>query len=310
MRKIITFLIVIICLTFNNYLTAETIRIIIKVENEIITNIDIDNEVKYLTFLNPKLNDLEKSKLNDLAKDSVVSDVIKKRELKKNIDFEKSHRIVEIIESNLIKSKRIKNKSEFLSILENKNLDYEVINEKLKIEGLWNKLIYEKYISNVKINKSELRDKIIYNLNNKKNKFEYNLSEIMIVDSDGESINSIIKKVNINLEQIGFENTANILSVSSSSKNGGLIGWINELQLSKKVKKEVEKLEVGQITNPINIQNGYLLIKLNDKRELTEKINIEDQLDKLINKEKNRQLNTFSNILYKRLKKNIEINEY
>ncbi len=310
MKKIITFLIVIICLTFNNYLTAETIRIIIKVENEIITNIDIDNEVKYLTFLNPKLNDLEKSKLNDLAKDSVVSDVIKKRELKKNIDFEKSHRIVEIIESNLIKSKRIKNKSEFLSILENKNLDYEVINEKLKIEGLWNKLIYEKYISNVKINKSELRDKIIYNLNNKKNKFEYNLSEIMIVDSDGESINSIIKKVNINLEQIGFENTANILSVSSSSKNGGLIGWINELQLSKKVKKEVEKLEVGQITNPINIQNGYLLIKLNDKRELTEKINIEDQLDKLINKEKNRQLNTFSNILYKRLKKNIEINEY
>lgn len=310
MKKIITFLIVIICLSFNNYLTAETIRIIIKVENEIITNIDIDNEVKYLTFLNPKLNDLEKNKLNDLAKDSVISDVIKKRELKKNIDFEKSHRIVEIIESNLIKSKRIKNKSEFLSILENKNLDYEVINEKLKIEGLWNKLIYEKYISNVKINKSELRDKIIYNLNNKKNKFEYNLSEIMIVDSDGESINSIIKKVNINLEQIGFENTANILSVSSSSKNGGLIGWINELQLSKKVKKEVEKLEVGQITNPINIQNGYLLIKLNDKRELTEKINIEDQLDKLINKEKNRQLNTFSNILYKRLKKNIEINEY
>ena len=310
MKKIITFLIFIICLTFNNYLTAETIRIIVKVENEIITNIDIDNEVKYLTFLNPKLNDLEKSKLNDLAKDSVIGDVIKKRELKKNIDFEKSHRIVEIIESNLIKSKRIKNKSEFLSILENKNLDYEVINEKLKIEGLWNKLIYEKYISNVKINKSELRDKIIYNLNNKKNKFEYNLSEIMIVDSDGESINSIIKKVNINLEQIGFENTANILSVSSSSKNGGLIGWINELQLSKKVKKEVEKLEVGQITNPINIQNGYLLIKLNDKRELTEKINIEDQLDKLINKEKNRQLNTFSNILYKRLKKNIEINEY
>ena len=310
MKKIIIFLIVIICLTFNNYLTAETIRIIVKVENEIITNIDIDNEVKYLTFLNPKLNDLEKSKLNDLAKDSVISDVIKKRELKKNIDFEKSHRIVEIIESNLIKSKRIKNKFYFLSILENKNLDYEVINEKLKIEGLWNKLIYEKYISNVKIDKSELRDKIIYNLNNKKNKFEYNLSEIMIVDSDGESINSIIKKVNINLEQIGFENTANILSVSSSSKNGGLIGWINELQLSKKVKKEVEKLEVGQITNPINIQNGYLLIKLNDKRELTEKINIEDKLNKLINKEKNRQLNTFSNILYKRLKKNIEINEY
>ena len=112
------------------------------------------------------------------------------------------------------------------------------------------------------------------------------------------------------LEKIGFENTANIFSISNSSKNGGLIGWINELQLSSKVRNEINKLEIGQVSKPIKIQNGYLLIKINDKKEFKENINIEDQLTKLANKEKNRQLNTFSNIFYKRLKKNIKINEY
>ena len=117
-------------------------------------------------------------------------------------------------------------------------------------------------------------------------------------------------KINQNIEKIGFENTANIFSNSNSSKNGGLIGWINELQLSNKVRNEINKLEIGQVSKPIKIQNGYLLIKINDKKEFKENINIEDQLTKLVNKEKNRQLNTFSNIYYKRLKKNIEINEY
>ena len=174
---------------------------------------------------------------------------------------------------------------------------------------LLNQLIYDRYSKNLKINKIQLRKKILNNLKNKK-KFEYNLSEILYSIKNNESHNSILMKINQNIEKIGFENTANIFSNSNSSKNGGLIGWINELQLSNKVRNEINKLEIGQVSKPIKIQNGYLLIKINDKKEFKENINIEDQLTKLINKEKNRQLNTFSNIFYKRLKKNIEINEY
>ena len=155
-----------------------------------------------------------------------------------------------------------------------------------------------------------MKEKILNNLKNKKKRFEYNLSEILYTSKNNESHNSILTKINQNLEKIGFENTANIFSISNSSKNGGLIGWINELQLSSKVRNEINKLEIGQVSKPIKIQNGYLLIKINDKKEFKENINIEDQLTKLINKEKNRQLNTFSNIFYKRLKKNVEINEY
>ena len=310
MIKIKIIIIFIICICLNGYVIAEEISIKAKVENEIITNIDIANEVKYLTFLNPRLKKLEKFKLNNLARDSIINDIIKKKELEKKFDFDKSYKLVEIIEANLIKRKKIQNKSEFLKILKNYNLDYKTINSKLKIEALWNQLIYEKYFRNVKINNSELRTKILNDLDKREKKFEYNLSEIMFVENTNDQLENIIKKINTSLNEIGFENTANLYSISNSSKNGGLIGWINELQLSNKIKNEIRNLKVGKITNPINIQNGYLLIKLNDKREYKEQINIEDQLKKLIANEKNRQLNSFSNIFYKRLKKNVEIYDY
>ena len=310
MIKIKKIIILIICFCISGFVIAEEILIKAKIENEIITNIDIANEIKYLIFLNPKLKELEKFKLNNLARESIINDIIKKKELEKNFDFDKSYKLVEIIESNLIKRKKIKNKSEYLKILKEYNLDYETIKSKLKIEALWNQLIYKKHFRNVKINKSDLRAKILNDLDKREKKFEYNLSEIMFVEDTSNKIENITKKINTSLDEIGFENTANLFSISNTSKNGGLIGWINELQLSNKIKEEIRNLKVGKITKPINIQNGYLLIKLNDKREYKEQINIEDQLKKLIANEKNRQLNSFSNIFYKRLKKNIEVYEY
>ena len=307
-KKIIIFIISIIHI--NGYVIASEILIKAKVENEIITNIDIANEVKYLTFLNPRLKQLEKFELNNLARDSIINDIIKKKELEKNFDFDKSYKLVEIIETNLIKRKKIKSKAEFLEILKDYNLDYKTINSKLKIEALWNQLIYGKYFRNVKINNSDLRKKILNDLDKRDKKFEYNLSEIMFVENTNDKLENVIKKINKSLNEIGFENTANLYSISNTSRNGGLIGWINELQLSNKIKNEIRNLKVGKISNPINIQSGYLLIKLNDKREYKEQVNIEDQLKKLVAKEKNRQLNSFSNIFYKRLKKNVEIYEY
>ena len=310
MNKRKYFLILIIFIFFSNPLFGDRILIKAKVKNEIVTNIDIEKEINYLVFLNPKLKELNAIRLNRLAKDSLINEIIKKKELERFFDFEKENKLIDIIENNLIKNKKIKNKSQFKAILESNNLKYEMIREKLKVEAYWNQLIYDKYSKNLKIDKNELKEKILNNLKNKKKRFEYNLSEILYTSTNNESHDSILKKINQNLEKIGFENTANIFSISNSSKNGGLIGWINELQLSSKVRNEINKLEIGQVSKPIKIQNGYLLIKINDKKEFKENINIEDQLTKLANKEKNRQLNTFSNIFYKRLKKNIEINEY
>ena len=308
-NKIIFFLLIIFIYLTNNLL-AEKILIKAKVKNEIITNIDLEHEVNYLIFLNPKLNELNKQRLNKLAVDSLINEIIKKKELEKIFDFNKENKLIDRIEENLIRAKQIKNISKFKEILKSKNLKYKIIREKLKIEAMWNQLIYDKYSNNLRINKLELKQKILSNIENKNKTFEYNLSEIMYTSKTNENHASILLKIQKNIKDIGFENTANIFSIASTSKNGGNIGWVNELQLSNKIRNQIKMLKIGQVSKPIEIQNGYLLIKINDKKEFKEKINIDDQLEKLVNKERNRQLNSFSNIFYKRLKKNIEINEY
>ena len=289
---------------------GDTIEIKVKINDEIITNFDIENEIKYLFFLNPKLVELEKSKVEDLAKESLTSEIIKTIELKKIFDFNNNNKLVSRIEKQLIKRKNISNVKDFKKILKERGLNYSMVREKLLIETLWNKLIYDRYKDNLVINKEELRKNIINEFNNNKKKFVYNLSEVVFSESAEETFDEKLLKIDKSIEKVGFENTANIYSISNSKKNGGLIGWINEIQISKQINEKIKKLEVNQITEPIKIQNGYILIKVNNKKEIQQKINIDNELDKLINKEMNSQLSNFSTIFYKKLKKNIEINEY
>ena len=304
------FILFIVSFLFCNFTKSQEIIIISKVGNDIVTNIDIENEKKYLFFLNPKLIDLERSKVEELAKNSLITDIIKKIELRKFFDFTKNSQLVNRIEKQLIKRRNISNVEDFKKILKDKDLNYFIVKEKLLIETLWNKLIYDKYKDNVVINKEELKENIIIKFNNNKKKFSYNLSEIVLSKDVSVSFDKKLLEINKSIQKIGFENTATIYSISSSSKNGGLIGWINEIQISKKINEKIRKLEVNQITEPIEIQNGYILIKVNKKKKIKQNINIDNELDKLINKEMNSQLSIFSSIFYKKLKKNIEINEY
>ena len=310
MSKIKLIIFLIFTLTFVQFSYGDSIEIKVKINDEIITNLDIENEKKYLLFLNPKLIELEKSKIEDLAKNSLITEIIKKIELEKFFDLTNNNHLVNKIEKKLIKKRNINNVEEFKKILKDKDLDYFIVKEKLLIETLWNKLIYEKYKDNVVINKKELRENIIIKFNNNKKKFAYNLSEIVLSKDIGETLDKKLLKIDKSIKKIGFENTANIYSISSSSKNGGLIGWINEIQISKKINEKIRKLEVNQITEPIEIQNGFILIKINNKKQVQQNVNIDNELDKLINKEMNSQLSNFSAIFFKKLKKNIEINEY
>ena len=289
---------------------GNLIEIKVKVKDQIITNIDIENEINYLIFLNPKLKNLEIKKLHRIAKDSLITEIIKKKELENFINFEEENNLVNIIEKNLLKKRNIKNKNEFKKILRDQNLDYKKIKEKLYIEAIWNQLIYDKYSKNLVIDKSDLKKKIINQLKRTEKKYEYNLSEIFFREEIDKDNKNKISEIYESINSIGFENTANIYSISNSAKNGGLIGWINELQVSKIINENVNKLSIEDISEPIKIGNAYIIIKLNDKKEITSNIDINKELEKLINSERNRQLNNFSIVFYKRLKKNIEINEY
>ena len=293
-----------------NSLYSSSIQIVTKVQNNIITNIDIENEIKYLLFLNPKLNQLNNKQLYNIAKNSLITEIIKKKEIEKIYNLEKEDKFFENIEKRFLKNKNIQSKTDFIEILNSKNISYKIIKKKLQIEALWNKLIYSKYSKNIKLNEDELKQSILNQFENKSKKFEYNLSEIFFTEIINESLNETLNKLNESINEIGFENTANVFSISSTSKNGGLIGWVNELQISEVIKQNLIQLNIGEVSKPIKIGGGYLIIKVNNKRESAQDINIDNQLKELINKETNRQLNTYSVIFYKRLKKNIQIDEF
>ena len=293
-----------------NGTNSNDLQIKVKVQNEIITNFDIEHEKKYLSFLNPKLNQLDEKKKFKISKNSLITEIVKKQELKKFFNFEETNEISNIVEKNFLKKKNIQNTSDFIKILNEQELNYDLIKKKFQIEGLWNRLIYKKYSQNIKIDEDELKNKIKNQFDNQEKKYEYNLSEIVFTENINENLEQLTTKINKNINDIGFENTANIYSISSTSKNGGLIGWVNELQISSRINNGINKLMIGEVSEPIEISGGYLIIKINDKKEFKQKINLNEQLEKLIAQETNRQFNNFSTILYKRLKKNLEINEY
>ena len=309
MKKIII-IIIFFSFFFNFSANSDVVEIKVKVQDEVITNLDIENEINYLTFLNPKLKNLDKEKVLKIAKNSLITEIIKKKELKKFVDLQKENDLVNMIERNLLLKKNIKSKNEFKKILNNQNLKYKDIKKKLVIEALWNQLIYQRNSKNIVINTEDLRNKIKGQIDGIKKKYEYNLSEIIFEEEIDKNLEDKVLEIKNSIDSIGFENTAIIFSISNTAKNGGLIGWINELQISKLILEKIEKLNQDQFSEPIKVNNSYLIIKVNQKKELKNKVNLEKELEKLINLETNRQLNNFSIIFYKRLRKNLEVYEY
>ena len=308
LKEILNIIIIFFCLF--NITNSNEVKIKVKIDNEIITNVDIVNEKNYLIFLNPVLIELTTDKQNSIAKNSLIKEIIKKKELIKYFNISKDYSFINRIEKKLYKQKNFSNKEEFINFLNNNNLNYSLIREKLKLEALWNQLIFDKYSKSLKIDENLLKKRISKKFENSKTKYQYNLSEILFEDDLNIDYEKTFQKIKNSIESVGFENTATIYGISDSSKNGGLIGWVNGTQIAEELRKKINSIIIGKTTKPIKIPNGYLILKLNDKKEIKVKLDLKKELDKLINIEKTKQLNNFSIIFYKRLKQNIIINEY
>ena len=223
----------------------------------------------YLIALNNNLKNLNKDQIYKVSKNSLVREIIKKIELVKFFDLEKSNILTEGLIKNLYKNLKFNNKNEFNSYLKNYNLNTEKVGKKILIEALWNQLIFDKFNKNVKIDENKLKVKLKNELNKKKIE-EFNLSEIVFQVDSNEKIEEKNKKILNFIKNNGFENAANTFSVSDSSKFGGKIGWVNKTQISKIILEKINNLKTGQITNPIQINNGYIILKLEDKRLVKE----------------------------------------
>jgi len=311
-KLIITF-IYLLSFFYFNLITAvigNEVHIVLKIEDEIVTNLDIIKEKNYLIALNNSLSKINQNQLETLAKKSIIKEKIKKKELIKYYDLEKASSIIENLIIDLSKKLNFRNQEELNKYLLNFNLDIDEIKEKLKIETLWNQLIYDRFIDQVSIDENKLRDSLKTEIEYSSNQlYEYHLSEILFELNANETPEQKYNLIIANIEESGFKNASNFYSISESSKFGGEIGWINKTQLSKSIIKEIEKIEVGKLTRAIQVGNNFMILKINDKRKINKKINFDEELKKLIIYEKNKQLNQRSLIYYNKIKKNIFISE-
>ena len=296
-----------ILILFNQYnLNAIENKILFKIDNEIITSVDVYHEVKYLQIMNKEILNLEKEKIYEIAKNSLVKDKIKEIEVLKkfkNINLENKFFDQSILSYH--SRLGLNSLTEIDKFLSKNNLDLEKIRYRIAILSYWNNLIYSLYSNKVRIDEEEIKKDIVENSQNiTKN---YLLSEIVFNIEDDEDVNDKIETVYKSIKNEGFENTTLIYSMAESSRNNGLIGWINENSLSKKIKKEIFKLKIMEYTDPIKIPSGYLILKINDIKESKKKIDVEKELKRVINEKKNEQLNNYSNIYFNKIRKSTQI---
>ncbi len=306
-NKILIFLTLVFFSYNTNILSLEN-KIFLKIENQIITSLDIDNEFKYLIALNQNLKNSTKEDIIKLSKKSIIQERIKKIEIEKNF---KNPKIPQEFLEQIIKSiySRIgmNTLNEFKEYLKINNVNFEDVKKKLEIEALWNELIMIKFSSKVKINEENLKYKI--QRDNNKYLKSYLLSEISFEISNLKDLDKKFIEISDVIKNKGFDFAALKFSLSQTSNLGGKLDWINENSLNKNIKEAIKNLKIDDFTKPIVVPGGFLILQINDIKKTKIEVNVENELKKLVNFERNNQLNQYSKIYFNKIKKNLEINE-
>ena len=304
----IFFFIIFFSYTLNSY--AEKITIVYTVENDPITSVEIKNEIIYLKLINKEIESMDDESLVVYASKSILREKIKEKELSKYFKFNMNDELVSQNLQKLISSLGFNNENDLKILLKDINLNLNFIKKKIEIELLWNRLIYEKYKDKLSINKDKIEENLKLKIINEKQEIEeYQISEILFNATSKAMELEEIQKINKSIDEIGFENTASIYSISNTAGMGGSIGWLTETQLSEKILEIIQNLNVGEISEVIDAPTGKLILFLKDKRKIKEEISLEKELEKAILMERNKQLNQFSSIYFKKVELNTKINE-
>ena len=283
-------------------------KILFKVNNDIITSIDIEEEYKYLIALNDNLKKLSQNEIIEIAKKSIIKEKIKIIEINKNFKDPKiPDEILQQILKNFYTRFNFDNLEDFKKYLISNNVKYQDVKNKIEIESLWNELIIAKFSSKIQINENEIRNNLIKN--QEKFSKSYLLSEIFFEISNSSQLNKKYQEIVEIIQKKGFENAAASISTSNTANQGGKIGWIDEDALNENLKKILSELNVNEITEPLTMPGGFMILKINEIKKKEKKQNIENELKRIINFKKNDQLNQFSKIYFNKVKINIKIHE-
>ena len=307
-KKIKLYIIVIFTIILNiQNLNAFENKILFKIDNEIITTIDIYEEIKFLRVFNPEINSLSDVELFEISKNSLIKDKIKKIEIMK---FVRELKVDDKFLLKLIERKysrlNINSIKNFEKYLKKENLNIEIVKKKFIIELMWNDLIYQKFSKKVVVDKERIKNEISQN-SQKKFQKEFLLSEIVFNVANKDEFNNKYQKILLDIEKVGFKKTALIHSNSDTATNGGLIGWVKEVNLNNNLKKIISELKPGQFSKPVRTSSGFIIIKIDDEKEYVSKFNLADKIDEMTRFKTNEQLNQFSNMYLNKLKKNLII---
>ncbi len=282
-------------------------KILFKIENEIITTIDIYEEIKFLKKFNQEMNNLSETELFEISKNSILRDKIKKIEI---MNFVKELKVEEKYLTKFIKNrysqKGLDSIENFEKYLRENKLNIKSIREKFTIELIWNDLIYQKFNKKIIIDKEKIKNEILQNPQ-KDSQRELLLSEIVFNSNNKTDYKNKYEKILFDIEKIGFKKTALIHSDSSTASNGGLIGWVKENNLNQAIKKVISELQSGQFTRPIRTSSGFIIIKIEEEKKYTSELNLDDKVNEVIRFKTNDQLNQFSNMYFNKLKKSLII---
>ncbi len=280
-------------------MVMSDIFIIAKVNNEVITNLDLEFEEKYLTSLNPNLKKLDQNRIKEYAKNSLINEKIKKIEIEKRFEIIPNEQLLNKVIGDIYNGIGISSLNEFKNYLLQNNVDFERVKRKISIEIAWNDLIVNMFKSQIEIDQNLLKSEL--------DKFPEQkienvmLSEIIFTVNEKNQLDLKYNKIKESINEIGFEDTARIYSLSDSKKNGGNLGWIYKNQLSGEIKDELNKISIGNFTEPIITSGGFMILKVNDIRTESIKIDKDAQLKKMIEIERERQFTRFSTLYYKRI---------
>ena len=282
-------------------------KILFKINNYIVTTVDISNEIQYLKIINEDFKNFEKDKINEIAKNSVIRDVIKESELKKYFKkLELDEVFIEKFALEYFSKLKFNSFEELKMFLSKNNLKFEYIKKKITVQLMWNELILKRFSKNVKIDKNKIEEKI----SEQKLQQEFLISEIVFNIKNKNELESKFNEIKKEVETNGFSRAALIYSVSDTSTTGGKVGWIKENLLSNEIKNAVKIINIGEITKPIIIPGAFIILFKEDKRETLVELDIDKEIEAIIKRKTNEQLNQFSNIYYNKIKKNINIYEF
>jgi len=308
-KKLKVFSILLSLIFYFQTLNAIENKILFKIDNEIITTLDIYKEIKFLKAFNPEVNNLDEKELFEVSKNSIQKNTIKKIELNK---FVKELKVDDKFLSKLIVNKYSKigidSLEKFEAFLKEKNLDIKLIKEKFYIELIWNDYIYQKFNNKVIIDREKIKKEILSNPK-QENQRELLLSEINFNATSKIDFEDKYKRILSDLEKIGFQKTAMIYSNSETASNGGLIGWVKEDNLNLTIKKIISNLEIGQVSKPIRTTSGFIILKVKDEKKYAIGLNINKKIEEIVRFKINDQLSQFSSMYFNKIKKNLIIND-